>query len=65
MVNDEKLKPCPFCGNENIIIDVQGMDKRIICSINKSGCGAEVGWYLSVIELRKAWNKRVKRVKYN
>lgn len=57
------LKPCPFCGNEKVEIDGQ-MDKRVICHKGKGGCGAEVGWYISIIELRKAWNQRVKKVKY-
>ena len=62
---DNKLKPCPFCGFEMIEIDSpNGFDKRAICNKGKGGCGAEIGWYISIQELRKAWNQRVKRVRY-
>ena len=56
----DKLKPCPFCGNENIEIDSRDLDRRVICHKGKGGCGAEIGWFTSIIELRKAWNKRIK-----
>ena len=55
-----KLKPCPFCGNENIEIDKRDLDMRVICHKGKGGCGAELGWFISIIELRKVWNKRIK-----
>jgi hypothetical protein len=62
---DELLKPCPFCGNKNISICSNHMDKEAVCSINNGGCGATIGWYVSIIKLRKAWNTRVKRVNYD
>lgn len=59
---DGKLKPCPFCGSEEPIVMIDGrMDKRIICNKGKGGCGAEIGWYVSIIELRKAWNGRKRK----
>ncbi len=65
-MNNEKLKPCPFCGSETIEINSpNGIDKEVICNLGKGGCGATVGWYVSIQKLRKAWNQRVKRVKYD
>lgn len=63
---DIKLKPCPFCGFEFIEIDSpNGLDKRVICNKGKGGCGVQLGWFISIKELKKAWNQRVKRVRYN
>ena len=59
-----KLKPCPFCGATEPIVQINSpnkMDKEIVCHLGKGGCGARVGWYVSVIELRNAWNQRVVR----
>jgi len=54
-----KLKPCPFCGAKEPIVEIDGrMDKRIICNQAKGGCGACVGWFVSIMELREAWNRR-------
>ena len=59
---DGKLKPCPFCGAKEPIVESSHdrMDGEIICNKAKGGCGARVGWYASIIQLRKAWNRRAK-----
>jgi hypothetical protein len=54
-----KLKPCPFCGSNEVEINSPNhIDKEIVCHKGKGGCGACVGWYVSIIELEKAWNRR-------
>jgi hypothetical protein len=59
---DDKLKPCPFCGFQFPEINSpNGFDKEIVCHLGNGGCGARVGWYISIVELRRAWNKREKR----
>ena len=61
---DDKLKPCPFCGFKFPEIDsINKIDKRVICHKGKGGCGAEVGDYVSIVELKRAWNQRVKRIR--
>jgi hypothetical protein len=59
-----ELKDCPFCGAKEPIVHLREdrIDKEIICDLGKGGCGARVGWYVSIIEVRNAWNQRVKRV---
>lgn len=71
MKNIEKLKPCPFCGNDNPFIlnphlkrldDINiGLRSEVICD----GCGVGVGFgygYKTDEEARtaaaKGWNKR-------
>jgi len=61
-MNEDSLKPCPFCGNKNPEINISRIDKEVICNLGKGGCGARIGWYVSIQELRRAWNQRVKRV---
>lgn len=65
-MQQDSLKPCPFCGFQYPEINSpNGIDKEIICNRGKGGCGCCVGWYVSIIELRRAWNQRVKRVRYD
>jgi len=63
-MNEEGLKPCPMCGNPDVEISHKQLDKEVICNYGKGGCGLRLGWYVSIIELRKKWNTRVKRVRY-
>lgn len=39
-MNNEKLKPCPFCGGEAEIV-ISGGDRRVDCK----KCGARSDWY--------------------
>ncbi len=68
---ENKLKPCPFCGNGNITIVVDNAyhsfgiaDKdevvnfKVICSVTSCGCGASTGWKYSKEEAIKDWNRR-------
>ena len=68
----KELKPCPFCGGENIEIstckeleDCANFEEcqsigfySIVCNINKGGCGASSGYYPTVEEAIEAWNRR-------
>lgn len=65
---EEKLKPCPFCGNNEITITVRigknGFRDRyaVLCDYGDGGCGAESGWYHSKEEAVFAWNQRKKGI---
>ena len=54
MVNE--LKPCPFCGSENIEITSYCAD---LVFIQCDGCGATFPHFDSEKEAIKAWNGRV------
>ncbi len=58
----EKLKPCPFCGSTDILdfnnaemaIGPNSINYGLICI----ECDARTGWYYTVDEAVKAWNRR-------
>lgn len=59
----EKLKLCPFCGNEPTIRIFKGKDGwrdgyAVICRYDEGGCGAESGLYHYESEAIEAWNRR-------
>mgnify|MGYP002068886796 FL=1 len=51
----EKIKPCPFCGNNNIIIE-RRRDGNVVSCI---GCGVSIVAYISREEIIEMWNRRV------
>ena len=67
-----KLKPCPFCGSEKIIItDCRELKQcnnfaecgcmpnyTVCCDFRQGGCGATSGYRLNKEEAIEAWNKR-------
>lgn len=58
------LKPCPFCGNTNLYIQMtkeSGCDDQyqVICNFNWNGCGASSGYWDTPQEAVDAWNRRV------
>ena len=60
---NDKLKPCPFCGNEPTLIVYRGKDGwrdryAVLCRYDDGGCGAESGWYHYEEETIEAWNRR-------
>ena len=65
--HDDELKPCPFCGNEDIISDGEGNGNttfyRIMCNRGYGhgniNCMANTEWYASYDEAVAAWNYRV------
>lgn len=59
----EKLKPCPFCGNDPTIRIFKGKDGwrdryAVLCRYDEDGCGAESGLYHYEQEAVEAWNRR-------
>lgn len=67
-----ELKPCPFCGNKNLIVNT--IDKvplndepdewekthyTVNCPYNDGGCGTTIAWvYDTAEEAVEAWNRR-------
>lgn len=53
-----KLKPCPFCGSENVHFDTNGTRTWVICL----GCGAKSGGAYNgrtaVKKVTELWNRR-------
>lgn len=66
-----ELKPCPFCGRQNIELDsskeleeYENFEEchseyyTLVCDWNKGGCGASSGFYPTIKEAIEAWNRR-------
>lgn len=51
-----KLKPCPFCGGEAIVCQIQ-TEPGIKIECEK--CGIRTPWYWDGSALARKWNKRV------
>ena len=68
-----KLKPCPFCGGNNIVIEsCAGLEEcenfeeccnpgyfAAVCDYNNGGCGASGGYRKGKEKAIEAWNRRV------
>ena len=68
-INDVEveLKACPFCGNENIVVDDYGNlfgneedvgVPIIVCSHNQGGCGCSTGHITTLEGNVEKWNRR-------
>lgn len=73
-MEENELKPCPFCGGTNIFVgtvaEVKLMDEtdedyvlcsglfQAVCDYNAGGCGASSGCCLSKDAAIAAWNRR-------
>lgn len=51
----DKLKPCPFCGEEAILKEIEYLGMFIVCS----KCGAKTSYQLGRSLVVKMWNRRV------
>ena len=49
------LKPCPFCGSEQIGIDTLKGFKRTRFKVQCEGCAASTGWKLTEAEAITSW----------
>ena len=66
MTINVEIKPCPFCGNTNLIVDtsavINGDDDKnnyaVCCSANAGGCGATSGYAVDKITAINKWNRR-------
>ena len=50
----EELKPCPFCGSDDVVVEETDTSGYVRCR----GCGAEGGLRYSHDEAAAAWNSR-------
>lgn len=68
-MEDVKLLPCPFCGEDvaevgdyNNIHDIDDEDSdegyTVVCTFSKGGCGASTGWAESAAVAVALWNRR-------
>lgn len=59
-----KLKPCPFCGEEAVLVDLGGPsvfgEGRFFVRCSK-GCVAQEGLWSTKQTAIKRWNRRVER----
>ena len=53
-----KLKPCPFCGSDDLIVCES--KKRAYFYVSCYECGAECGGCEGLEEAIEEWNRRVK-----
>lgn len=62
MIKNKELKPCPFCGNKNIVVlDAHSGNQvfyYVYCGLLNNGCGVQTLSFLSEKEAIKAWNTR-------
>ena len=64
MNRKEKLRPCPFCGNEKpVLMTRRGQDGwrdyfYVLCDYNDGGCGASGQWNHYTDLAVEAWNRR-------
>lgn len=73
-----ELKPCPFCGNTNVVfvVDSEYESPKIIeyniakdayiavlCNASQGGCGAMGGYGSGFEEAVKKWNNRAKKLR--
>ncbi|MDE6148582.1 MAG: Lar family restriction alleviation protein [Ruminococcus sp.] len=56
---DNKLKPCPFCGCNNIKVDLP-LDFTGLYYCICNGCRASTAIFSSREQAMKAWNRRTK-----
>lgn len=57
MIDEKKLKPCPFCGGE--VYTYTDEDWYWKWKVECQGCGCDLGYYETEAEATEAWNKRV------
>lgn len=63
LIDDRRLKPCPFCGRKNGLLISSVYDQwSVFCdaSGDKVGCGASCGYHRTKAEAIEAWNRRAK-----
>ena len=53
---NEKLKPCPFCGGDGAILIKYGDEYKIFCGT--AWCDAQFGWCNDKEHVIKSWNYR-------
>jgi transcription elongation factor Elf1 len=53
-----KMKPCPFCGSEKLII-IAMKTRRLQVNCTNPWCGSSSGYCDKLEELVKVWNTRV------
>lgn len=55
----KELKPCPFCGDSRIFIDMRNQDSIAYYVAFCFGCGARTSPYVNEQDAIEAWNLRV------
>jgi len=56
-----KLKACPMCGKEGTAVFMHSdtsLKKKIVCSVNRDGCGASSGYGADNEAAAALWHRR-------
>lgn len=68
----DELKPCPFCGNCNTIIEYESLVSEdlsitpgqgqwhVVCDARIGGCGGSSGWDMDREVAFHKWNERAR-----
>lgn len=54
----KELKPCPFCGNDAEILELEYKEQQKVYGIRCKSCFCKTGYYTSKSGVREAWNRR-------
>lgn len=57
----DKLKPCPFCGGEAMVIGGEDSGYAAYCQECNGDGHCEVGWFFTAEDAAEAWNTRAER----
>jgi len=52
------LKPCPFCGSENVWIDRKNWEPYLVLVCGNENCSANGPWDLGQSGAVERWNER-------
>ena len=63
---EEKLKPCPFCGGEAELINIDAARVNGICNpitVRCKECNCNVNWFCKEQKAIEVWNRRTSNEK--
>lgn len=60
ILEEDKLKPCPFCGAEAYVADTWDTTKYVQCTV----CGCRTLQLKNILDVIEIWNRRAVQKKY-
>lgn len=59
---DGDVKPCPFCGNDDLsMVGFRGSGWRLVCPKTRGGCGIQSPRIGTQRETKEYWNTRAEK----